>query len=783
MSTASTSGLHLKTSHRLLRDTVELLSSMRFAITLLTVIAIASVIGTVLKQNEPYPNYVNQFGPFWADLFHTLSLQKVYGSWWFLLILAFLVVSTSLCLTRNAPRMITDMRSWKDHVRERSLRAFHHRAEFDAGRPRADAVARLAALLSNRGYRVKAVPHEGATLLAAKAGSANKLGYILAHTAIVVICIGGLLDGDMLIRAQMWFGGKTPISGNAVITDIPPQHRLSAGNPGFRGNAFVPEGATVSTAILNIADGALVQDLPFTITLKKFTVEHYSTGMPKLFASDVIITDRATGRRTEATVKVNEPLVVDGVAIYQSSFEDGGSRLKFVGYPMQGGSGKTFAFAGTVGANTPLAGTGSAADADGLTVEFSDFRPMNIENVTDASGKPDARGVAHKSFNEKLESHLGSAVNPDRAKELRNVGPSVQYKLRDRNGQAREFNNYMVPVQLDGQTVFLAGMRDSPSEPFRYLRIPADEQNSVADWMRLRAALQDRALRGEAARRFALVSMPGAEREILRGQLAESALRALDLFAGATRSSPQAPPGGFTAIAAFLEKSVPQAEQQKAADVLLKILNGSMWELWQLARARDNLPVVPNSAQSGAFIQQAVNALSDSFFYTAPVFLQLDDFTEVKASVFQMTRAPGKNIVYLGCLLLVLGVFSMFYIRERRVWLWVKDPAGDGADSTDGGGNVQGAASHVLMAMSTQRRTLDFEKEFAALRDDVGRAAGIVALRGTDGENGNSSSNDSSNGNKRDTSEENNKSDDNGTSDAGSAGGTTDASPGTPAAH
>ncbi|MNY52120.1 hypothetical protein D3C86_1877650 [compost metagenome] len=32
--------------------------------------------------------------------------------------------------------------------------------------------------------------------------------------------------------------------------------------------------------------------------------------------------------------------------------------------------------------------------------------------------------------------------------------------------------------------------------------------------------------------------------------------------------------------------------------------------------------------------------------------------------------------------------------------------------------------SHVLMAMSTQRRTMDFEKEFTALRDDIGRAAG-----------------------------------------------------------
>ncbi len=328
MSTASTSGLHLKTPHRMLRDAVELMSSMRFAITLLTVIAIASVVGTVLKQNEPYPNYVNQFGPFWADVFHALSLQKVYGSWWFLLILAFLVVSTSLCIARNAPKMIVDMRSWKDHVRERSLRAFHHRGEFEAARPRAEAVSRVTALLRNRGYRTRQVEHEGATLLAAKSGAANKLGYILAHTAIVVICIGGLLDGDMLIRAQMWFGGKSPISGNAVISEIPPQHRLSASNPGFRGNAFVPEGSTVSTAILNIADGAIVQDLPFNLTLKKFTIDFYPTGMPKLFASDVVVTDRATGKQTHATVKVNEPLIVDGVAIYQSSFEDGGSQLK-----------------------------------------------------------------------------------------------------------------------------------------------------------------------------------------------------------------------------------------------------------------------------------------------------------------------------------------------------------------------------------------------------------------------------------------------------------------------
>ncbi len=692
---------------------------MRFAISLLTVIAIASVIGTVLKQNDPYPNYVNQFGPFWADVFRSLTLPTVYSAWWFLLILAFLVVSTSLCIVRNAPKMLADMRSWRENVREGSLRAFHHRDEFDSSVDTATVTARLAALAQNRGFRIKAFAREGgATLITAKAGAGNKIGYILAHTAIVVICIGGLLDGDMMIRAQMWFGGKSPIKGNAVISDIGPEHRLSTSNPGFRGNAFVPEGSTVSTAILNIADGALIQDLPFMITLKKFTVEHYSTGMPKLFASDIVVTDRRTGKQTAARVEVNKPFVYDGVAIYQSSFEDGGSKLKLTGYPMHGDNPKTFDMSGVVGESSKLTGKGGD-----YTVEFSDFRLMNVETVTDASGKQDARGVGKKGGAENgLRAELGNVTKMTRDRDLRNVGPSVQYKLRDANGQAHEFSNYMQPVTLDGQSVFLAGMRSQPDEPFRYLRIPADAQGTVADWMRLRAALQNPAMRGEAARRFALLSMPGEQRAELRNQLMESARRALDLFAGAADAKDGASAGaqgGFAAVATFLQKSVPEGEREKAADVLMKIINSSMWELWQLARAQDGLPAPTVDAASSQWLQSAINALSDNVFYGAPVYLQLNDFQQVQASVFQLTRAPGKNIVYLGSLLLVLGVFSMFYVRERRWWLWIRPQSGQANESASG--------AHVLTAMSTMRRTLDFDREFERLKHDIRAAAGAPA--------------------------------------------------------
>ena len=83
--TVSTEGMKVHWGSRTLRAFVELLSSMRFAISLLTVICIASIIGTVLKQAEPLGNYVNQFGPFWAQVFSLLSLNTVYSAWWFLL--------------------------------------------------------------------------------------------------------------------------------------------------------------------------------------------------------------------------------------------------------------------------------------------------------------------------------------------------------------------------------------------------------------------------------------------------------------------------------------------------------------------------------------------------------------------------------------------------------------------------------------------------------------------------------------------------------------------------
>ena len=752
---STTGGIELQRGTRAWRDAVELLSSMRFAISLLCLIAIAAVIGTVVKQNEPFINYVNQFGPFWFGIFRSLGLNAVYNSAWFLTILGFLVLSTSLCIVRNAPRMLRDMRAWRDQVREDSLANFGHRARYTSPRPAAELQDALAALLARRGFATRTVarPEAGGTLLVGRAGTWNRLGYILAHSAIVLICLGGLLDSELLLRVQMLAGGKEPVRGDTLVKDVPASGRLSPANPSFRGNVLVPEGGTVRHAILNVGDRALIQELPFTIALKKFIVEYYPTGMPKLFASEVELTDHDSGQIIARTIKVNEPLIHKGIAIYQSSFEDGGSKLRLSAWPMRGAGATPFAIAGEVGGTARLAATGQPGHPGqpAPTIEFTGFRAINVENTARSEGTDGADGknaadpadpAAQRPLGEHLAEALkgaASATGAGKNRNLHNVGPSVQYKLRDASGQAREFSNYMLPVELEGHKVFLAGVRDSAAEDFRYLRLPADADGSLSEFMRLRAALADPAQRAEAARRYAAAALPASqERDAgLRDKLRASAQRSLDLFAGAGGTDSGA---GFVAIARWIERTVPASEQESASRVLMRMLSGSVWELWQVARARAGVAPVAGNTADNDFARLALNALSDSFLYGAPVLLALDGFDQVQASVFQMTRSPGKNIVFLGSIVLVAGIFAMFYIRERRVWIWLKAAQhGEAAGAVEGAvegaaegvveGAAEGLAGHagagaiLTLAMSTTRPNLDFEREFRELARDAGALA------------------------------------------------------------
>jgi len=686
----STTGLELTSGHRFLREGIELLSSMRFAISALSVVGLASAIGTIVPQNSPPINYVNQFGAFWAEVFTWFDVFRVYNAPWFLLVMVLMLASTSLCLVRNTPRMLKEMRVWREKVREGGFAAFRYRQQVDCtDLPQAEQrIEEIANALKARGYQVKplsAAP--GLPRLVAKKGASNRLGYIAAHLAIVVISLGGLLDSELPTRLAVWWWDKSPVVLSSLTGDqVPDSARLPQSTPTYRANLLIPEGQRSDLAVINQPKGALLVDLPFDLQLKQFRIEYYNTGMPKLFASDVVLTDKQTGEVKQATIEVNKPLIHRGIAVYQSSFDDGGSRLKLVAHPMTGPIQKPLPIEIGVGQSLALRNASQT-----LSLEISGFKAINVENL---AGGPSAE----EAFQKNVAAVLSPAASADKAKTLTNVGAAFQYKLRDAAGQAREFHSYMLPVELDGASVFLAGVRNSPDEPFRYLRIPADEKGSLETFLHLRAAMDNPESRGRAARAFAKAAAP----EAMQKALGDSALKALDAISA----------GGLASLANLLETTVPQAERERATDVVVRMLTGAFWEVLQQSREARGLPRQAQTDDSQAFAQRALNAYSDAKLFEAPLLISLQDFSEVKASVFQVTRSPGKTTVYLGCLLLTLGVFAMLYVRERRFWVWVKEGgSGDGAKAP--------GAPQVLMAASTPRHSMDFDQEFNELSQQL----------------------------------------------------------------
>lgn len=670
---------------------IELLGSMRFAVALLAILCIASVVGTVLPQGQSQATYINQFGPFWTEVFRDLSLFQVYGSWWYLSILGFLIFSTSLCVVKTTPKLFAEARGWKEHVREQSFRAFRLRDVLVSDRPD-DSLRRIAVgVLRSAGYACKEIEQTSGTLITAKKGAGNRWGFVLAHVGLVMIGIGALADGSFPVRIQMWLGQKRPAMTDAELGAQSMASVLSPANPTFRGSVFVPEGEEVGQALLPLDDGFLVQDLPFRLRLNQFRVDYYSTGMPRLFASDVTLVEKRTGKATSATIEVNKPYEMSGVMVYQSSFEDGGSQLSLRVIPTDMDS-LTTDLSGVVGRKLDVP-TSNGNEA--VRVELTTFKAVNVEAMSD-------EGVTAGAQRGRLAGLLGAARPSSRNEVMRNIGATLSYVVRDSAGQATEFVTVHRPIQVDGRSVFLFGVRTPGAANFQFVRVPADKNGELGQWLLLRRAFTDQKLKKKAVERY----LAGAEErldEATRARLKEAAENVLRLFAGEKgRNSPDE--RGLSALTRHLGEAVPEGERGKMAEALAKLLQGTTLALWNVAREEAGQAPAPLDEHSLDFVALSLTSMSDLSLVKAPFLLSLTSYREVKASIFQVARAPGKYVVLLGSIGLTAGILLMFYLRSRRVFVWVSKGSEECAEMR-----------RVSVAMSSARQSFDISNEFEQL--------------------------------------------------------------------
>ena len=635
-------------------------SSMRFAVALLSLLGIASVIGTVLQQNQLQTDYLVKFGPFWTRIFDFLGLYDVYASAWFVVIMMFLVVSTSLCLIRNVPPFWREMKSFREKVKEKSLTAMRHSLLLDVNI--APEVAKR--YLEVQGFQGKTINREdGSVLIAAKKGTMNKWGYIFAHIALIVICLGGLIDSNLLLKLGMLTGRIVPDNQAVYAKDFKPESILGTANLSFRGNVSISEGQSADVVFLNADNGMLVQDLPFEVKLKKFHIDFYNTGMPRDFASDIEVTDKATGEKLERTIRVNHPLTLHGITIYQASFADGGSDLAFKAWNLGDASRQPVVLKATSMRQFPL-----DIGRHKYRLEFDQFTSMNVEDMSEDG---------------KREKSLNSTLNDVRAvsqegKKYTNIGPSIVYRIRDAAGQAVEYKNYMLPVLQEQDYFWITGTRSGLQQQYRWLRIPLDKQGKADTFMALREFLKD----GEGLKRLVSDATKDAPAEI-REQFILAAENTLNIFARK----------GYLGLDEFITTNIPKEQQEKMQGYFYEMLYGVMNAALDETIRRYGLPEWQQDEARNRFLLHSMDAYTGLTEYPAPMLLQLDGFSEVRSSGLQMTRSPGSLLVYLGSVLLVLGTVFMFYVREKRAWILFSD-------------------GKIRFAMSSARSERDLQKEF-----------------------------------------------------------------------
>ena len=632
---------------------------MRFAITMFSLLGIASIIGTVLKQNEPYNNYIIKFGQFWFDIFEKLGLYNLYQAFWFLLILVFLIISTSLCVSRNTPKILKDYKKFQDRIREKSLLSFKHSYQFPL---KEFSPKEITAFLKSNNYKVKhKIIEDNGDLIVAKKGDLQKLGYIFTHLAIVIISIGGLLDGNLVFKVQELIGVKQIQLVDQPLSQIPLTGRMSENNLSYRASMLLSEGDTKTAAILRAKEGYLVQEIPFSITLKDFNIEHYSTGQPKSFKSDLLVTDNETGQSINKTISVNKPLTYKGVTIYQAAFEDGGSQLDLLVWNLNS-SQPSFQMNSEIFKNNKL-----TFENQNLTLEFKDFRKFNILEVSQ---------------------------NEEQEPKPTNVGPNFLYKVRNESGQAKEYQTYQLPIVIDGKYFFMSGMRNSPQEEFNYLKIPADENFSIKGFMTLKSLLNN----------------PQKVNNAISKGINESAFTTSEkkeAFKSGTQNIINAfIKGGYNSVIETMDLNIPEQasfpDKERAIKTYINIIYLVSQELVRDYQDNNKGEIVFPINESPRFIQDALTAYSDSFFYGVPLYLELKDFEHVQASGLQLTKSPGQIWVYLGSILLVLGIFCMIYIQEIRLWIFRKK-----------------GSSSLIVSLATNRDRMDFDQYAIRLKDQI----------------------------------------------------------------
>ena len=231
-------------------------TSVKLTIVLLLSLAVTSIFGTLIPQNEDPQAYIEAFGGVLFQLFNLLDLFDMYRSWWFQLLIVLLTVNIVVCSIdrMSSSRRILFVR--KPSFKLPRFRNLKHRPEFTDGRTPQQLKDTYQEFIARRFRHSQVDATDNGFVIFGEKGRWTRFGVYTVHLSVVLLLVGGLIGSIF----------------------------------GFDGFVNIAEGESASQ--IRLRNNPQMMQLPFTVRCDDFEVSFYDTGAPKEFRSSLTVLEQ-----------------------------------------------------------------------------------------------------------------------------------------------------------------------------------------------------------------------------------------------------------------------------------------------------------------------------------------------------------------------------------------------------------------------------------------------------------------------------------------------------------
>ena len=258
-------------------------SSVKLTIVLLIILAIVSILGTLVPQEQGAAEFARRLNPAMLQIFTSLDFFDMYHSIWFRVLIGCLAMNLIICSADRFPTAWKRFTTRPEPDRTKPFDNLPPQQSFLAQGTPEETANKINKLLQFRYKKTRKKEIGANCFFYGERGGYSHFGVYLVHLSVLLIIVGSLVGSFF----------------------------------GFDAYVNILEGEQIDTVRLRKTMKPL--KLEFTVRCDKFTVDFYENGAPKEYRSDLSLIVKGKEVAKESLL-VNHPVEFMGITFYQANY-------------------------------------------------------------------------------------------------------------------------------------------------------------------------------------------------------------------------------------------------------------------------------------------------------------------------------------------------------------------------------------------------------------------------------------------------------------------------------